>query len=90
MIRKTITIAIAATLFSASTALACSAADVQARQGALIEAVQALLAVNPVKAQEIVAEMQTGLDTANEAGDEDAVCALMDRLTAEAQAATGS
>lgn len=85
MNRKTIFTALASFALSASTAAACTAADVQERQGALIEAVQALMATNPEKAQEIVATMQAELDAASAAGDEAAVCDLMDRLTAEAK-----
>lgn len=70
---------------SGTPAFACSTEDVEARQGALIAAVQALLATNPAKAQEIVATMQKELDEASAAGDNDAPCEIMDRLTAEAQ-----
>ena len=85
MTRNTITTAIAALVLSVSGAAACTAEDVQERQGALVEAVQALMATDPEKAQEIVATMQAELDAASAAGDEAAVCELMDRLTAEAQ-----
>ncbi len=64
--------------------MACTVEDVQAKQGALIEAVQTLMAVNPDKAQEIVAQMQVELEAAAAADDEEAVCEMMDRLTAEA------
>ncbi len=84
MNRKTLYTALASFALSASSAFACTAEDVQARQGALIEAVQALMATDPAKAQEIVVQMQAELDAANASGDEAAVCEMMDRLTAEA------
>jgi len=71
-------------LFTAAPAWACTSEDVEAKQGALVAAVQALLATNPAKAQEIVATMQTELAAAQENNDEAAVCEMMDRLTAEA------
>jgi hypothetical protein len=43
-----------------------------------------LNAVDPAKAQAIVVQMQTELETANASNDEAAVCEMMDRLTAEA------
>lgn len=82
---KTLTAAVALTLIT-SPAWACTSADVEAKQGALIEAVQTLLATNPAKAQEIVATMQEELATAQANGDDGAVCEMMDRLTAEAVA----
>ena len=84
MNRKTLYTALASFALSASSAFACTAEDVQDRQGALIEAVQALMATDPAKAQEIVVQMQAELDAANASGDEAAVCEMMDRLTAEA------
>ena len=72
-------------VMSSTPALACSSADVEARQGDLITAVQALLATNPAKAQEIVAQMQSELEAAQAAGDAEAPCEIMDRLTAEAK-----
>lgn len=75
---------VAIVALSANAAMACTAADVQAKQGALITAVQTLMAVNPTKAQAIVAQMQAELEAAAAAGDEAAVCEMMDRLTAEA------
>lgn len=80
---KTLTMA-AALILASSSAFACSAEDVEAKQGALIEAVQALMAVDPAKAQALVAQMQTELEAASANGDEAAVCEMMDRLTAEA------
>ena len=71
-------------IFAAATAFACTAEDVQAKQGALIAAVQTLNAVDPARAQAIVVRMQTELETANASNDEAAVCEMMDRLTAEA------
>ena len=71
-------------IFAAATAFACTAEDVQAKQGALIAAVQTLNAVDPARAQAIVVQMQTELETANASSDEAAVCEMMDRLTAEA------
>lgn len=85
MIRKTLGATLAILVFGATAALACTPEDVQARQGALIEAVQALLATNPQKAQDIVVQMQTELEAAQAAGDDAAVCEMMDRLTAEAR-----
>jgi len=82
---KTLTAAVALTLIT-SPAWACTSADVEAKQGALVEAVQALLATNPAKAQTIVATMQEELATAQANGDDAAVCEMMDRLTAEAVA----
>lgn len=82
---KNLVIAAAVTCSAATPALACTAADVEARQGALVTAVQALLATNPVKAQQIVAQMQEEMQAAAAAGDADAPCEIMDRLTAEAQ-----
>jgi hypothetical protein len=84
MNRKTLFTALASFALSASTAFACTAEDVQARQGALIEAVQALMTTDPEKAQALVVQMQAELDAANSSGDEAAVCEMMDRLTAEA------
>lgn len=69
----------------ATPAFACTAADVEARQGALVAAVQALLATNPEKAKEIVAQMTTEMEAAAAAGDSEAPCEIIDRLTAEAQ-----
>ncbi|MEL6683091.1 MAG: hypothetical protein AAFQ09_10675 [Pseudomonadota bacterium] len=82
---RTILIPATFVVLSSTPALACTSADVEARQGALITAVQALLATNPGKAQEIVAQMQKELEEAQAAGDADAPCEIMDRLTAEAQ-----
>lgn len=80
---KTLMTAAALTL-AGSSAIACTAADVEAKQGALIAAVQSLMAVDPAKAQALVAKMQTELETIAANQDEAAVCELMDRLTAEA------
>ena len=66
-------------------AFACTEEDVQARQEPLLVAVQNLMAVDPAKAQAIVAQMQSELEAASAAGDEAAVCEIIDRLTAEAQ-----
>ena len=74
----------AALILAGSSAFACTAEDVQAKQGALISAVQSLMAVDPAKAQALVAQMQTELETAAANDDEAAVCEMMDRLTAEA------
>ena len=82
---RTILIPACLAFLTATPAMACSAADVEARQGALVAAVQALLATNPTKAQEIVAQMQTELEAAAAAGDAEAPCEIMDRLTVEAQ-----
>lgn len=84
MIRATLLSAVFMSL-AAAPAMACTAADVEARQGALVAAVQALLATNPVKAQEIVAQMQAELEAAAAAEDADAPCEIIDRLTVEAQ-----
>jgi hypothetical protein len=80
---KTLTTAAALVLIGSS-AFACTAEDVQAKQGALIAAVQTLMAVDPAKAQALVVQMQTELEAAAANGDEVAVCDMMDRLTAEA------
>lgn len=85
MFRALLITAAASLTLSATAAAACTAEDVQARQAALIEAVQALLATDPAKAQEIVQKMQAELEAANKTGDEAAVCEMMDRLTAEAK-----
>ncbi|MEL6571680.1 MAG: hypothetical protein AAFQ64_08490 [Pseudomonadota bacterium] len=82
---RTLLIPMALVFLGSTPALACTTEDVEARQGDLIAAVQALLATNPVKAQEIVATMKAELDAASAAGDTDAPCEIMDRLTAEAQ-----
>ena len=84
MIRATL-IAAVLVLVGGAPAMACTSADVEARQGALVAAVQALLATNPLKAQEIVAQMQTELEAAAAEGDTEAPCEIMDRLTVEAQ-----
>lgn len=86
MIRKLI-VTLAITL-SATPALACTSADVEARQGALLEAVQVLVTKNPAKANEIVLEMQAGLQTLTETGEGETVCEMMDRLTEEARSAS--
>ena len=79
------TLTTAAILMTVGTsALACTAEDVQAKQGALIAAVQTLMAVDPAKAQALVVQMQTELEAAAANNDEAAVCEMMDRLTAEA------
>lgn len=79
------TLTTAALLMTVGTsAFACTAEDVQAKQGALIAAVQNLMAVDPAKAQAIVVQMQTELEAAAAKNDEAAVCEMMDRLTAEA------
>jgi len=70
---------------SSTPALACTSEDVEARQGALVAAVQALLATDPAKAQKIVVQMQEELEAAQAAGDAQAPCEIMDRLTLEAQ-----
>ena len=80
---KVITTAAALTL-AGTGAIACTAEDVQAKQGALVAAVQNLMAVDPAKAQAIVVQMQTELEAAAANNDEAAVCEMMDRLTAEA------
>ena len=80
---KKLTLATALTVFGTG-AIACTAEDVQAKQGALIAAVQTLMAVDPAKAQAIVLQMQTELEAATADNDEAAVCEMMDRLTAEA------
>lgn len=64
---------------------ACSPEEVEARQPALIGAVQQLLAVNPAKAQEIVVKMQQELDQALADGDDAATCRIMDEALASAQ-----
>lgn len=84
MLKTRILAAVAVVVVSANQALACTPADVQAKQGDLIAAVQTLMAVDPGKAQALVAQMQTELEAAAAAGDEAAVCEMMDRLTAEA------
>ena len=84
MFKKTL-IATVLAFAGATPALACTSADVEARQGELVAAVQALLATNPAKAQEIVAQMQEEMEAAAATGDADAPCEIMDRLTAEAQ-----
>ena len=75
---------LAALTFGATPALACSEADVLARQDTLLSAIQALVAVDPAKAQAIVAKMQTDMDAAAAAGDEAAVCTIIDTAVAEA------
>lgn len=82
---RTLLITLSMACLGATPVLACTSADVEARQGALVEAVQTLLATNPVKAQQIVAQMQEELEAAQAAGDAEAPCEIMDRLTAEAQ-----
>jgi hypothetical protein len=84
MLKTRILATVAIFALTASTAVACTAEDVQAKQGALITAVTNLMAVDPAKAQAIVAQMQTELEAAAASGDETAVCGMMDRLTAEA------
>jgi len=84
MLKTRILATVAFVALSTGSAMACTTEDVQAKQGALIEAVKTLTAVNPAKAQEIVAQMQVELEAAAAEGDEAAVCDMMDRLTAEA------
>jgi len=81
---KHLTSATLCLMVMSSAAMACSADDVQAKQGALLTAVQELLKTDPAKAQALVLEMQTKMAEINENNDEAAVCVLMDRLTAEA------
>lgn len=68
----------------ATPALACTEADVLARQDTLVSAIQNLVAVDPAKAQAIVAKMQTDMDAAAASGDETAVCTIIDAAVAEA------
>ncbi|MCK0121256.1 hypothetical protein MWU61_11950 [Loktanella sp. F6476L] len=84
MLKTRILATVAVVVISANQALACTPEDVQAKQGDLIAAVQTLMAVDRGKAQALVAQMQTELEAAAAAGDEAAVCEMMDRLTAEA------
>jgi hypothetical protein len=84
MLKTRILATVAIVALSASQAAACTEADVLAKQGALIAAVEALVAVNPAKAQALVAQMQTEMAAAAAAGDDAAVCVMMDRLTVEA------
>lgn len=77
--------ALAVLSVTATSALACTPADVEARQGALIAAVQNLMATDPARAQQLVAQMQEEMNKVATEEDEAAVCVLMDRLTAEAQ-----
>lgn len=84
MLKINILAATAIVVLSATSTLACTSADVEAKQGALITAVQNLMAVDPAKAQAIVVQMQAELEAAAATGDDTAVCDMMDRLTAEA------
>jgi len=65
-------------------ALACTEADVLGRQDALVNAIQALLATDPAKAQAIVENMQAKMDAAVEAGNTTASCEIIDNAIAEA------
>jgi hypothetical protein len=84
MLKTRILATVAVIALSSAPVFACTAADVQAKQGALIAAVQTLMAVDPAKAQAIVVQMQTELEAAAASNDEAVVCEMMDRLTAEA------
>lgn len=77
--------ATAAIALSASAALACTEADVQARQGTFLEVMQVLVATNPAKANEILTQMKVEMDAAAETGDAEAPCEMIDRFTAEAR-----
>lgn len=81
---RLITATLTALTLSATSALACTEEDVLARQDTLVNAIQNLLAVDPAKAQAIVADMQVKMDAAAEAGDGDAVCKIIDTAVAEA------
>jgi hypothetical protein len=78
---------LAATLvltFAATASLACTPEDVEARQQPLLEAMQALMAVDAAKAQAIVAKMQEEMAAAAAANDDAAVCGILDRALEEA------
>ncbi|SEW00780.1 hypothetical protein SAMN04488515_0621 [Cognatiyoonia koreensis] len=77
--------ALAALSISGTAALACTTEDVQARQDALVAAVQALVATDPAKAQSIVLKMQQDMDAAAANNDDEAVCQIMDEALAAAQ-----
>jgi hypothetical protein len=70
---------------STTSALACSADDVQARQGALLVEMQSLLVVDPAKAQDIIVKMQSDLEQATANNDEAAPCKIMDAALAQAK-----
>ena len=74
----------AALILAGQSAIACTAADVEGRQTALLTAMQALIATDPAKAQMIVARIQQELDTAAANGDEAAACTIFDRALADA------
>lgn len=82
---KTLAISLAALAATSTMALACSPEDVQARQGPLVIAFQALVASNPTKAQAIIAKMQADLDKAAADGDEAATCVIMDEALVAAR-----
>ena len=84
MSKSRILTTVAVLALSATPVFACTPEDVQAKQGALIAAVQTLMAVDPAKAQAVVLQMQTELEAAAASNDQAAVCDMMDRLTAEA------
>jgi len=69
---------------SGTAAVACTPEDVQGRQDALVAAVQALVAVDPAKAQTIVLKMQEDMAAAAAANDDAAVCQIMDTALAQA------
>lgn len=81
---RTIFATLTALALGATPAFACTEADVLARQDTLVSAIQALVAVDPAKAQAIVAKMQTDMDAAAASGDEAAVCTIIDTAVAEA------
>lgn len=81
---RTIFAALTTLIIGTTPAFACTEADVLARQDTLVSAIQALVAVDPAKAQAIVADMQTKMDAAAAAGDEAAVCEIIDTAVAEA------
>lgn len=82
---KTLTAALAIGLAFGTAASACTADDVQERQGALLTAMQMLVAVDPAKAQAIVVQMQADLDQAAADGNDAATCAIMDTALATAR-----
>ena len=71
--------------FSSTAAMACTPEDVEARQVGLIGAIQMLVAVDPAKAQAIVAKIQMDMDQAAADGDEAATCVILDEALAAAQ-----
>lgn len=81
---RTLMIAITSLALTATGALACSPEDALERQEPLLVAMQNLMAIDPAKAQAIVAKMTADMDAAAAVNDEAAVCQILDEAIASA------